>query len=56
MDLEKLMVYTGEVLRFEAKMANGLVEDEMRVLVIAYYPHDDEAGDATAHATSGSMR
>ena len=41
-DLEKLMVYTGEVLRFEAKMANGLVEDEMRVLVIAYYPHDDE--------------
>eukprot|EP00435_Cladocopium_sp_Y103_P013227 s989_g3.t1 len=41
-DLEKLMVYTGEVLRFEAKMANGLAEDEMRVLVIAYYPHDDE--------------
>ncbi|CAL1137771.1 unnamed protein product, partial [Cladocopium goreaui] len=31
-DLEKLMVYTGEVLRFEAKMANGLAEDEMRVL------------------------
>ncbi|OLP94024.1 EF-hand domain-containing protein 1 [Symbiodinium microadriaticum] len=33
-DLEKLMVYTGEVLRFEAKMINGQV--------IAYYPHDDE--------------
>lgn len=41
-DLEKLMVYTGEVLRFEAKMINGQVEDEMRLLVIAYYPHDDE--------------
>ncbi|CAE7587888.1 efhc2 [Symbiodinium sp. CCMP2456] len=41
-DLEKLMVYTGEVLRFEAKMINGQVEDEMRLLVIAFYPHDDE--------------
>jgi len=41
-DLEKLMVFTGEVLRFEAKMVNGQAEDEMRVLVIAYYPHDDE--------------
>ncbi|CAJ1343019.1 unnamed protein product [Effrenium voratum] len=41
-DLEKLMVYTGEVLRFEAKMVNSLPEDEMRVLVIAWYPHDDE--------------
>jgi len=41
-DLEKLMVMTGEVLRFEAKMVNGLPEDTMRQMVIAYYPHDDE--------------
>ncbi|CAJ1329887.1 unnamed protein product [Effrenium voratum] len=41
-DLEKLMVYTGEVLRFECRMMNGEPEDELRRLVIAYYPADDE--------------
>eukprot|EP00440_Ansanella_granifera_P046355 gb/GFBE01050205.1/.p1 GENE.gb/GFBE01050205.1/~~gb/GFBE01050205.1/.p1 ORF type:complete len:623 (+),score=164.78 gb/GFBE01050205.1/:1-1869(+) len=41
-DLEKLMVMTGEVLRFECKMMNGNPDDSMRTLVIAYYPHDDE--------------
>jgi len=41
-DLEKMMVLTGEVLRFECKMANGEPEDELRKLVIAFYPADDE--------------
>jgi hypothetical protein len=41
-DLEKMMVLTGEVLRFECKMMNGEPEDELRQLVIAYYPADDE--------------
>lgn len=41
-DLEKMMVLSGEVLRFEAKLVNGIPEDEMRVMVIAYYPADDE--------------
>eukprot|EP00435_Cladocopium_sp_Y103_P036865 s946_g9.t1 len=41
-DLEKLMLYTGEVMRFECEMVNGEPEDEMRRLVIAYYLADDE--------------
>jgi len=41
-DLERLMVYTGEVLRFECKMVNGEPEDELRKLVIAYYPADGD--------------
>jgi len=41
-DLERLMVYGGEVLRFECKMVNGEPEDELRTLVIAYYPADDD--------------
>jgi len=41
-DLEKMMVLTGEVLRFECKMVNGEPEDELRRLVIAFYPADDE--------------
>ena len=74
-NLEKLMLYTGEVLRFECKMMqlgcrcpafdraecgpkrpkeglgprsaamcirNGEPEDELRTLVIAFYPADDE--------------
>eukprot|EP00930_Biecheleria_cincta_P026837 TRINITY_DN1886_c0_g2_i1.p1 TRINITY_DN1886_c0_g2~~TRINITY_DN1886_c0_g2_i1.p1 ORF type:complete len:646 (-),score=106.88 TRINITY_DN1886_c0_g2_i1:13-1881(-) len=41
-DLERLMVLTGEVLRFECKMVNGEPEDELRKFVIAFYPADDE--------------
>eukprot|EP00931_Biecheleriopsis_adriatica_P033039 TRINITY_DN1920_c0_g1_i1.p1 TRINITY_DN1920_c0_g1~~TRINITY_DN1920_c0_g1_i1.p1 ORF type:complete len:626 (-),score=144.03 TRINITY_DN1920_c0_g1_i1:64-1941(-) len=41
-DLERMMVLTGEVLRFECKMVNGEPEDELRRLVIAYYPADDD--------------
>eukprot|EP00933_Yihiella_yeosuensis_P029645 TRINITY_DN2328_c0_g1_i3.p1 TRINITY_DN2328_c0_g1~~TRINITY_DN2328_c0_g1_i3.p1 ORF type:complete len:642 (-),score=125.53 TRINITY_DN2328_c0_g1_i3:262-2187(-) len=41
-DLAKMMTLTGEVLRFEAKMVNGEPEDDMRKLVIAFYPADDE--------------
>jgi len=41
-DLERLMLYHGEILRFECKMMNGEPEDELRRLVIAYYLADDE--------------
>ncbi|CAE7443355.1 efhc2 [Symbiodinium natans] len=41
-DLERLMIYTGEVLRFECNMVNGEPEDELRKLVIAYYPADGD--------------
>mmetsp|Transcript_13121 Transcript_13121/g.20773 ORF Transcript_13121/g.20773 Transcript_13121/m.20773 type:complete len:623 (+) Transcript_13121:118-1986(+) len=41
-DLAKMMTKTGEILRFEAKFVNGEPEDEMRRLVISYYPMDDE--------------
>jgi len=37
-DVEKLMVLSGETLRFEAKMINGEPEDECRRFVIAYFP------------------
>jgi len=41
-DLQKLMVLTGEVLRFECKMVNGEPEDDLRQFVIAFYPADDD--------------
>jgi len=41
-DLAKQMTKTGQILRFEAKFTNGEPEDEMRRLIIAYYPMDDE--------------
>jgi len=41
-DVGKLMKLTGEVCRFEAKMVTGQPEDEIRRLVIAYYPADEE--------------
>jgi EF-hand domain-containing protein 1 len=41
-DLVKMMTMSGEVLRFECKMVNGEPEDELRRLVIAFYPADDE--------------
>jgi len=41
-DLERMMKLTGEVLRFECKMINGEPEDELRRLVIAYYPADGD--------------
>jgi len=40
-DLAKLMVLSGENLRFEAKMVNGEPEDECRRFVISYYPDTD---------------
>lgn len=40
-DLVRLMTLSGEVLRFEAKMVNGQPEDEIRKLVIGFYPADD---------------
>merc|ERR1711879_1052560 len=39
-DLARLMTLTGEVLRFEAIMANGEPEDENRKFIVAYYPAD----------------
>lgn len=41
-DVGKLMMLTGEVCRFEAKMVTGQPEDECRRLIIAYYPADEE--------------
>jgi len=40
-DLVKLMVNTGESLRFEAKMVNGEPEDDCRRFVIAFFPDTD---------------
>lgn len=39
-DLVRMMMLGGEILRFECKMMNGEPEDENRRLVIAYYPGD----------------
>merc|ERR1719326_2706564 len=39
-DLVRLMTLSGEILRFEAKIVNGQPEDEIRRLVIVYYPAD----------------
>jgi hypothetical protein len=39
-DLVRLMTLSGEVLRFECKMVNGQPEDEIRCLVIGYFPAD----------------
>ncbi|CAK8996895.1 EF-hand domain-containing family member C2, partial [Durusdinium trenchii] len=41
-DLERMLVYGGDALRFECKMINGEPEDELRRLVIAFYPADGE--------------
>jgi len=40
-DLAKLMVLSGENLRFEAKCVNGEAEDECRRFVISYLPDTD---------------
>jgi hypothetical protein len=40
-NLEKLMTLSGEVLRFECKMVTGQPEDEVRRLIIGYFPADD---------------
>jgi len=40
-DLRKMMILTGEVLRFEARMVNGEPEDENRRFIIGYFPADD---------------
>jgi len=41
-DLERMMKFSGDALRFECKMINGEPEDELRRLVIAYYPADGD--------------
>jgi hypothetical protein len=40
-NLTKLMTLSGEVLRFECKMVTGQPEDEVRKLIIGYFPADD---------------
>merc|ERR1719261_290937 len=40
-DLVKLMTFSGELLRFEARMVNGLAEDQDRRFIIGWYPQDD---------------
>merc|ERR1719238_604686 len=39
-DLVRMMVMTGEVLRFEARIVDPAPEDEVRRFVISYYPAD----------------
>jgi len=40
-DLVRLMTLSGETLRFECKIVNGQPEDEIRRLIIGFYPADD---------------
>lgn len=40
-DLVRLMTLSGELLRFEARIANGEPEDSERRLIIGSYPADD---------------
>mmetsp|Transcript_85968 Transcript_85968/g.248149 ORF Transcript_85968/g.248149 Transcript_85968/m.248149 type:complete len:619 (+) Transcript_85968:42-1898(+) len=40
-DVAKMMIHSGENLRFEAKMVNGEPEDECRRFVIAFFPDTD---------------
>jgi len=40
-DLVRLMTLSGEILRFECKMVNGQPEDEIRKLIIGFFPADD---------------
>mmetsp|Transcript_94051 Transcript_94051/g.166575 ORF Transcript_94051/g.166575 Transcript_94051/m.166575 type:complete len:635 (-) Transcript_94051:73-1977(-) len=40
-DLVRLMTLSGEILRFEAKLVNGLPEDDVRRLIIGYFPADN---------------
>jgi len=41
-DLVRLMTLSGETLRFEAKIVNGQPEDEIRRLIIGFFPADDQ--------------
>lgn len=41
-DVAKLMTLSGEVLRFEARMANGEPEDENRKFICGFFPADDQ--------------
>jgi hypothetical protein len=41
-DMVRLMTLSGEVLRFEAKMVNGQPEDDIRKLIVAFFPADDK--------------
>jgi hypothetical protein len=40
-DLVRLMTLSGEILRFESKMVNGQPEDDIRKLIIGFFPADD---------------
>jgi len=55
-DLVRLMTLSGEVMRFEAKIVNGQPEDEIRRLIICYYPAENMVGCfETAVRNSGIM-
>jgi hypothetical protein len=41
-DMVRMMTLSGEVLRFEAKMVNGQPEDDIRKLIVAFFPADDK--------------
>jgi hypothetical protein len=40
-DLVRLMTLSGEILRFECRMVNGQPEDEIRKMIIGFFPADD---------------
>jgi len=40
-DLVRLMTLSGECLRFECKIVNGQPEDEIRKLIVGFFPADD---------------
>eukprot|EP00927_Polykrikos_kofoidii_P056561 TRINITY_DN50662_c0_g1_i1.p1 TRINITY_DN50662_c0_g1~~TRINITY_DN50662_c0_g1_i1.p1 ORF type:complete len:623 (-),score=80.64 TRINITY_DN50662_c0_g1_i1:117-1985(-) len=40
-DLVRLMTLSGEILRFEAVLANGEPEDENRKFIVGFFPADD---------------
>lgn len=39
-DLVRLMTLSGEILRFECKMVTGQPEDDVRKLIVGYFPAD----------------
>jgi len=55
-DLVRLMTLSGETMRFEAKIVNGQPEDEIRRLIINYFPADNQLSiGETAVRNSGIM-
>jgi len=55
-DLVRKLTLAGEILRFEAKLVNGVKEDENRRFIVGYFPSDSEVAVwETAQRNSGHM-